>query len=82
MCITEGDSLLRQGIRPGAAVKKSRRSAQDGGNHNGDHHKPKQQFTHIVFSPWQYGIAKKPDAVRSVPSRVVVAERPPPRGKP
>ena len=57
--LTEGDGLLRQGIRPGAAVKKSRRSAQDGGNHNGDHHKPKQQFTHIVFSPWQYGIAKK-----------------------
>ena len=80
--LTEGDSLLRQGIRPGAAVKKSRRSAQDGGNHNDDHHKPKQQFTHIVFSPWQYGIAKKPDAVRSVPSRVVVAERLPTRGKP
>ena len=48
--LAEGHGLLRQGVLAGAAVQERCRSAQNGGDHSSDHHKPKQQFAHCSFS--------------------------------
>ena len=59
--------LLGKSVLAGAAVETRRCSAQDRGNHGGDHHQPKQQFAHdLAFS-----INKRLGAVRSAPSRFV-----------